>query len=115
MKTPDGVKLDGVFYEGSLKKAVIYSPGNAQLYGTYAKPHISFLSYKLGDISVLCFNPQGVLQSEGISCPEKLPYDVFTAFEYLIVEKNYRAQDIALLGFSLGGNVGIHRDRMNSS
>jgi len=106
MKTPDGLKLDGILHEGSLKKAVIYCPGNNEFYEDSAKGMIGAIEDRLGDVSVLCFNPRGVLESEGVSSPDKLPYDAYTAFEYL-VHRGYQPQDICLLGHSLGGSMAV--------
>lgn len=104
MRTPDGFKLDGILHEGTHKKAVIYCPGNDEYYESGASYLIGSLQTS-ENISVLLFNPRGVLESEGTSSPEMLQYDAYTAFEYL-VSLGYQPENICIIGYSLGGAYG---------
>jgi hypothetical protein len=107
MKTPDGLTLDGIFHQGSHthKKAIIYCQGSGQFYENCADYLVSISDACIENISVLCFNPRGVGESEGSTSPEMLPYDAYTAFEYL-VSIGYEPQDICIMGYSLGGAAG---------
>lgn len=105
IKTPDGFLLDGIMTRGkSCSEAVIYVGGNAMTYETDSGT-FSNLNDALGDVTCLCVNPRGVLKSEGTSSPDMLPYDVYTAFEYLVF-KGYAPDKIVIVGRSLGGSTG---------
>lgn len=111
MKTPDGFKLDGILYQKKdtnpmASKAIIWCGGNGECY-EYTAPDIfsniygGLYRYDF-PVSILCFNPRGVFESEGSSSPDMLPYDGYTAFEYL-VSLGYQPENIVFCGLSLGG------------
>jgi pimeloyl-ACP methyl ester carboxylesterase len=105
MKTPDGYVLDGVYSPGTVKAAVIFVGGNGSPYERFLASSLLQYKERFGNPSFLFFNPRGVYSSEGASSPDMLPYDTYTAFEYL-VSRGYSPDKICVVGFSLGGATG---------
>jgi hypothetical protein len=102
--TPDGVKLDGRFYEGiHSDKVIVYIHGNAATYEmcTY---HVNLL--RESGACVLTFNSEGIGRSDGFSSPERLSLGVYSAFEYLKNVQGFDLRNTLLYGYSQGGAYG---------
>lgn len=98
--TPDGIKLDSVFFEGKQKgKVILYAPGNHESYESCEKK-IALL--KETGASVFMINRSGVVHSEGFPTRERLATDIYTAYEYLIHQKKFDPNYILGFGFSQG-------------
>jgi len=111
-KTPDGITLDGTFVRSTsshpyAKKALIYLGGSGDSYENRIDEFLSFIKSCVDEhVAVLFINSRGVGLSKGLSSPDKLPLDIYSAYEYLIHEHHFNPNDIGLYGFSLGGGIG---------
>jgi len=119
-ETPDGAKIDGFLvrsrqetiasskvilcpmpnamrYEEALEFILPLFRGNRRaLQATCVDPNIS----------VFLFNYRGVGRSTGSPYTDKLPLDVYSAYDYLISEHDFLPQDVVLFGCSMGGATG---------
>jgi Chlamydia CHLPS protein (DUF818) len=100
--TPDGVKLDSVFFSGSKnpEKVVIYCGGN-RCFMEQQWWMVEKITKKLG-YSLLLFNPRGVGNSTGSPSDEGFALDTYTAAEYL-AKCGHDYNDMIFYGHSLGG------------
>lgn len=98
---PDGVKLDGMMFEGRHSdKAIIYSPGMGGMYAdSYEK--IKFL--RETGATVLVFDRRGVGDSEGSIDPEGLALDVYSIWEYAYAKLRIHPENTVGYGYSMGG------------
>jgi hypothetical protein len=104
-KTPDGETLEGAFFKGAsgAKKGIVHAPGNNASFGTAAPHFVKFVRSHVGDVDILLLNYRGVGNSTGLSSPQGLALDVYSAGEYLHKEKKIDPSKILFYGHSLGG------------
>lgn len=110
MVTPDGVTLNGMYFQSippNASKAIVYFGGNCEHYEFSAENFLKFLQdEKIGSVDVLYINPRETGKSGGTTSPDLLPWDAYTAMEYLIQKKRFRPSSIIPIGRSLGGAYG---------
>lgn len=103
MTAPDGVKLEGMFFEGSKPdRAILYIGGNAEEYKILDNAFI--LQMLATGASLLMIDPRTVGDSQHQIPDEKgLSLDVWTAYSYLIQKKGLHPESILGIGSSMGG------------
>ncbi|MDA3864636.1 MAG: alpha/beta hydrolase [Deltaproteobacteria bacterium] len=105
-ETADGIKLNGWFIPGkNSENVILLSHGNA---GNISNrlPLLRLLN-TLGT-SIFIYDYRGYGRSEGSPGEKGLYLDVEAAFSYLQKTKNFKQEQIILMGRSLGGGVTSH-------
>lgn len=107
LKTPDRVCLSAYYRDAYAEADDSDAPARATLYlsgngGSWEEADVTIAPHT----DLLMLNPRGVGRSQGVSSPEKLALDAFTAFEYLVHEKGFDPENITIYGWSLGGGYG---------
>lgn len=126
-KTPDGLKIDGHMVRPqppannpAERKALIYLCGNGMRYDNFQYTDatqqaviltmmnvvLKVQSLLRQNTSIMFLNYRGVGASEGSPEIDKLPLDVYSAYEYLYRVEGIAPGNIAFCGFSMGGGVG---------
>jgi hypothetical protein len=112
--TLNGTTINGLHFPGTQKKALIYLQGNGYFYETAAgrplrwREGLKRLSVEGIDQYphlVVC-NPGGTGKSEGNTHPFTVARDLLAQFEYLVYQHGIDPNDIAIVGFSMGGYLG---------
>lgn len=99
--SPDGVKLDGMMFEGQHRdKAIIYCPGMG---GMYADSYERIKFLKESGATVLVFDRRGVGDSEGDLSAEGLELDVYSLYEYAYNKLGIHPESVLGYGYSMGG------------
>ncbi len=106
LQTADGVRINA-FYRPSpaSKQALLWFHGNAENIG-YDLPHLRLLA-KIG-VNILAVDYRGYGRSEGSPDEAGVYHDADAAYEYLLNQRHFRAQDIIIYGHSLGGAVAVN-------
>jgi len=102
LSTPDGQELYGWWMPGEGPRTVLFFSGNATSVGL---DPMSYARWKNEGLSVLHVNYRGYPGSTGAPSEEGLRTDALTAWNWL--RERHAAQDIILVGQSLGGGVAI--------
>jgi fermentation-respiration switch protein FrsA (DUF1100 family) len=101
----DGVKLNALYLPNpQSRKVIVWFHGNAEDLSTVAGA-LNF--YSAAGASVLALDYRGYGKSEGSPFEDGLYRDGDAAYDYLIKQRHAQAEDIILLGHSLGGVVAI--------
>ncbi len=104
--TSDGLKLAGVFIEGTGDTTIILLHG----YGRSKEqllPQASFLNKAGYNIFMFDFRASGESEGKYITFGQREQRDLVGALEYLRTQKNVNQEKIGLLGFSMGGAVAL--------
>jgi len=104
--TGDGVKINA-FYRSNppSKQVLLWFHGNAENIG-YGLDHLRELA-KIG-VNVLAVDYRGYGRSEGKPDEAGVYQDADAAYDYLIKQRHFRAEDIIIYGHSLGGAVAVN-------
>jgi hypothetical protein len=103
LETPSGVKINA-FYQSnpSSRQVLLWLHGNAENLG-YVLRQMRVVA-KIG-INILAVDYRGYGKSEGRPSEAGVYQDANTAYDWLIKERRFRADDIIVYGHSLGGAV----------
>ena len=105
LTTADGVRLHGFYHSNpASRQALLWFHGNAENVG-YGLPHLKVLA-QIG-VSILELDYRGYGRSEGSPTEGGVYHDADAAFDYLLNQRHFRAQEVVIYGVSLGGAVGI--------
>ena len=104
--TADGVRINAFYHSNPASKQVLlWFHGNAENIG-YGLEHLRSLA-KIG-VNILAVDYRGYGRSEGKPDEAGVYLDADAAYDYLIQQRHFRAQDIFIYGHSLGGAVAIN-------
>jgi fermentation-respiration switch protein FrsA (DUF1100 family) len=104
--TADGVRINAFYRSNPASKQVLlWFHGNAENIG-YGIEHLRALA-KTG-ASILAVDYRGYGKSEGKPDEAGVYHDADAAYDYLIKQRHFRAQDIIIYGHSLGGAVAVN-------
>jgi hypothetical protein len=103
--TEDGVKINAFYRSNPASKQVLlWFHGNAENIG-YGLEHLRALE-KIG-VNILAVDYRGYGKSEGKPDEAGVYHDADAAYDYLVKQRHFRAEDIIIYGHSLGGAVAI--------
>ncbi len=106
LTTEDGVRINAFYYANSSSpKVLLWFHGNAENIG-YGLPQMKMLS-QIG-VNILAVDYRGYGKSEGTPNEAGVYHDADAAHDYLVKQRQIRAQDIFIYGVSLGGAVAIN-------
>ncbi len=104
--TADGVRINAFYRPNPASKQVLlWFHGNAENIG-YGLEHLRALA-KIG-VNILAVDYRGYGRSEGKPDEAGVYHDADAAYDYLIKQRHFRAQDIIIYGHSLGGAVAVN-------
>jgi hypothetical protein len=104
--TEDGVRIDAFYRSNPASKQVLlWFHGNAENIG-YDLDHLRALA-KIG-VNILAVDYRGYGKSEGKPDEAGVYRDANAAYDYLINQRHFRAQEIVIYGHSLGGAVAVN-------
>jgi hypothetical protein len=104
--TADGVRINAFYRSNPASKQVLlWFHGNAENIG-YDLDHMRLLA-KLG-LNILAVDYRGYGKSEGKPDEAGVYQDADAAYDYLIKQRHFRAEDIIIYGHSLGGAVAVN-------
>ena len=104
--TADGVRINAFYRSNPASKQVLlWFHGNAENIG-YGLEHLRALA-KTG-ANILAVDYRGYGKSEGKPDEAGVYHDADAAYDYLIKQRHFRAQDIIIYGHSLGGAVAVN-------
>src|SRR5208283_2184290 len=104
--TADGVRINAFYRSNPASKQVLlWFHGNAENIG-YGLEHLRALA-KLG-VNILAVDYRGYGKSEGKPDEAGVYHDADAAYDYLLKQRHFRAQDIIIYGHSLGGAVAVN-------
>ena len=114
LRTEDGDCIDGLHFEGTLNKAIIYLHGNGCFYETSAQRPLSFREAlkQTSDEGIdsyphlIVFNPRGTAESKGITHPDNVARDILAVFEHLVFQHAIDPNGIVIMGHSMGAFFG---------
>ena len=106
LRTSDGVRINA-FYRANpaSKQVLLWFHGNAENIG-YDLVHLRVLA-EIG-LNILAVDYRGYGKSEGKPDEAGVYSDADAAYDYLINQRHFRAEDIFIYGHSLGGAVAIN-------
>lgn len=110
--TCDGVSLDGIYFPGTKRKAILLAIGLTAMYEecmidfVYDK-FISFFKKECEGLSVLIVNTRGIGLSQGATSPSSMQVDIFSAYQFLVNRYGFDPEDVLVYGHSLGGCYGL--------
>ena len=105
-KSRDGLRLAGVFIQGSNEKTIILLHG----YGRSKEqmlPQAGFLNKAGYNIFMFDFRGSGESEGKFITFGQREQFDLEAAVEYLKMKPGIKADCLGLLGFSMGGAVAL--------
>jgi hypothetical protein len=104
--TADGVRINAFYHSNPASKQVLlWFHGNAENIG-YGLEHLRALA-KIG-VNILAVDYRGYGKSEGKPDEAGVYHDADAAYDYLLKQRHFRAQDIIIYGHSLGGAVAVN-------
>jgi hypothetical protein len=104
--TADGVRINALYRSNpASKKILLWFHGNAENIGS-GLDHLRALA-RTG-VNILAVDYRGYGKSEGEPDEAGVYRDADAAYDYLIEQRHFRAQDIVIYGVSLGGAVAIN-------
>jgi hypothetical protein len=104
--TEDGVRINAFYRSNPASKQVLlWFHGNAENIG-YDLDHLRTLA-NIG-VNILAVDYRGYGKSEGKPDEAGVYHDADAAYDYLMKERDFRAEDVFIYGHSLGGAVGVH-------
>jgi fermentation-respiration switch protein FrsA (DUF1100 family) len=104
--TADGVRINAFYRSNPASKQVLlWFHGNAENIG-YGLDHLRALA-KIG-VNILAVDYRGYGKSEGKPDEAGVYQDADAAYDYLLKQRHFRAEDIFIYGHSLGGAVAVN-------
>jgi hypothetical protein len=104
--TADGVRINAFYRSNPASKQVLlWFHGNAENIG-YGLEHLRALA-KIG-VNILAVDYRGYGKSEGKPDEAGVYHDADAAYDYLLKQRHFRAEDIFIYGHSLGGAVAVN-------
>src|SRR5271157_2845152 len=104
--TGDGVRINAFYRSNpSSRQVLLWFHGNAENIG-YDLDHLRVLA-KIG-VNILAVDYRGYGKSEGKPDEAGVYQDADAAYDYLIKQRHFRAEDIIIYGHSLGGAVAVN-------
>jgi len=104
--TADGVKINAFYRSNPASgQVLLWFHGNAENIG-YDLDHLKLLAGN--GVNVLAVDYRGYGRSEGKPDEAGVYKDADAAYDYLLTQRHFRAQDIIIYGHSLGGAVGVN-------
>jgi hypothetical protein len=104
--TADGVRINAFYHSNpASKQALLWFHGNAENIG-YGLDHLRALA--MIGVNVLAVDYRGYGKSEGKPDEAGVYKDADAAYDYLIKERHFHAEDIFIYGHSLGGAVAVN-------
>jgi len=104
--TADGVRINAFYHSNpASKQALLWFHGNAENIG-YGLEHLRALA-KTG-LNILAVDYRGYGRSEGKPDEAGVYQDADAAYDYLIKQRHFLAEDILIYGHSLGGAVAVN-------
>jgi len=104
--TEDGVRINAFYRSNPASKQVLlWFHGNAENIGTGLE-HLRALA-KIG-VNILAVDYRGYGKSEGKPDEAGVYHDADAAYDYLLKQRHFRAEDIFIYGHSLGGAVAVN-------
>ena len=104
--TGDGVRINAFYRSNPASKQVLlWFHGNAENIGD-GLDHLRALA-KIG-VNILAVDYRGYGKSEGKPDEAGVYQDADAAYDYLIKQRHFRAEDIIIYGHSLGGAVAVN-------
>ena len=101
--TEDGVRINGLYYEGKRKGVILYLHGNAGSLRTWRGVYHSFREFER---SMLIIDYRSYGKSEGEISEKGLNLDADAAYTWLLNRK-YTGEDIIIFGRSIGTPMAI--------
>jgi fermentation-respiration switch protein FrsA (DUF1100 family) len=106
LTTEDGVRINAFYHSNSSSpKVLLWFHGNAENIG-YDLPQMKVLA-QIG-VNILAVDYRGYGKSQGKPNEAGVYHDADAAYDYLVKQRQVRAQDIFIYGVSLGGAVAIN-------
>jgi fermentation-respiration switch protein FrsA (DUF1100 family) len=106
LRTADGVKINAFYHSNPASKQVLlWFHGNAENIG-YGLAQMRVLA-TIGT-NIFAVDYRGYGKSEGKPDEAGLYEDADAAYDYLLNQRHFRAQDIIIYGHSLGGAVAVN-------
>ena len=110
--TPDGVVLDGIFFQGKSDKVILFAPGISGTYEDSAVPYIirdyiNFFHEICPNVNILMVDLRGIGLSQSRTTADTMQVDIYSAFQFLILQLGFDAERVLMWGHSLGGCVGL--------
>jgi hypothetical protein len=106
LTTEDGVRINAFYHPNpSSQKVLLWFHGNAENIG-YDLPQMKLLA-QIG-VNILAVDYRGYGKSEGTPDEAGVYHDADAAYDYLVKQRQIRAQDIFIYGVSLGGAVAVN-------
>jgi len=106
LHTADGVRINAFYHSNPASKQVLlWFHGNAENIG-YGLDHLRELA-KIG-VNILAVDYRGYGKSEGKPDEAGVYHDADAAYDHLIKERHFRAEDVIIYGHSLGGAVAVN-------
>jgi fermentation-respiration switch protein FrsA (DUF1100 family) len=103
--TADGVSINAFYHSNpESKQVLLWFHGNAENIG-YGLEHLRALA-KIG-VNILAVDYRGYGKSEGKPDEAGVYQDADAAYDYLVKQRHFRAEDIIIYGHSLGGAVAV--------
>lgn len=106
LRTADGVRINAFYRpDPASKQVLLWLHGNAENIG-YGLGQMEALA-KIG-ANILAVDYRGYGRSEGKPSEAGVYRDADAAYDFLIKQRNFRAEDIVIYGHSIGGAVAIN-------
>jgi hypothetical protein len=103
--TADGVRINAFYHsDPASKQVLLWFHGNAENIG-YDLDHLRALA-RIG-VNILAVDYRGYGKSEGKPDEAGVYRDADAAYNHLVNQRHFRAQDIVIYGHSLGGAVAV--------
>ena len=109
-QTENGDRINGVHFEGTEPKAIIFLHGNGCFYETSGMKPLAWreaLRRAENIPHLLLFNPRGTGESSGTTQTHFVIEDFMIMFDYLVNECQVDPNHIAIGGHSMGGYFGL--------
>lgn len=105
-KAADATLLEGVLFDASTNKAILFAPQEGERYESIANPKtathhfIDFFRKSFPKYTILVINPRGIGKSQGVPSDQGFSLDYYAAWNFL---ESLGYTDIIGWGHSLGG------------
>lgn len=104
ISTPDGERINGLFFRGTREEVVLFFHGNAGDLSNWQFIADDFTSLGL---NVFLIDYRGYGKSSGAITERGLYQDGEAAYHYLLNEKQFKADQILIYGRSIGSGIAV--------